>query len=74
LEISRNLYGENHVAVASILTNLAGLYAHKCDLPKAEEFYFRSIKINVTLFGENNQSVATSMSNLGSLYFAMEIY
>ena len=72
LEISRNLYGENHVAVASILTNIAGLYVAKCDLPKAEEFYLRSIKIDLTLFGENNQSLATSLSNLGSLYFAME--
>ena len=38
------------------------------NLPKAEEFYLKSLKIRQNLFGENHSNVATSYNNLGSLY------
>ena len=53
-----------HVA----FNNLGSLYDNMGNLPKAEEFYLKSLKIYQNLFGENHSSVATSFNNLGILY------
>ena len=38
------------------------------NLPKAEEFYLKALKIRLNLFGENHSDVAASFNNLAILY------
>ena len=38
------------------------------NLPKAEEFLLKALKIRQNLFGENHMDVADSLNNLGILY------
>ena len=48
--------------------NLGFLYDNVGNLPKAEDFHLKSLKIRQNLFGENHSNVAGSYNNLGSLY------
>ena len=48
--------------------NLGSLCENMGNLPKAEEFYLKSLKIYENLFGENHSDVAMSYNNLGGLY------
>ena len=38
------------------------------NLPKAEEYYLKSLKIRQNLFGEDHCDVAMSLHNLGCFY------
>ena len=62
---------ENHSDVAMSLNNLGALYYNMGNLPKAEEYYIKSLKIRQNLFGENHSDVATCLNNLGILYINM---
>jgi len=66
-----NLFGENHSTVATSMNNLASLYEKIGDLPKAEDFFLKSIKIFRMLLGENHHKVATGLHNLASLHTIM---
>ena len=56
---------------ADVFNTLACLFDDKGDLPKAEEYYLKSLKILQNIFGTNHSDVADSLNNLGSLYDKM---
>lgn len=51
-----------------ILNNFAKLYENMGDLPKAEEYYKKSLKVYQCIFGNEHSNVAHIFNNLGMLY------
>jgi len=55
-------------AEGDVLNSLGVLCQNMGNLPKAEEFFLKALKIRLNLFGENHYDVGDSLNNLGLLY------
>ena len=68
LDIGKNVLGDNHHDVATILNNLAALYKYQGRYMEAEPLYQQSLVIDKEKLGDNHPYVATSLNNLAALY------
>ena len=67
LATRRELFGEEHVEVASSLSDLAGLMWERGDYQAAEPYFRDALEIHCQLLGREHLSVASDMSNLALL-------
>jgi tetratricopeptide (TPR) repeat protein len=74
LRLSEERLGAEHPDLASILTNLAGLYYAQGRYPEAEPLYRRSLEIQEKVLGPEHPEVATSLNNLAALYHSQGRY
>jgi tetratricopeptide (TPR) repeat protein len=74
LEKRIRLLGEQHLDVATSLSNLAQLYYLQGRYDEAEPLYCSVLKMDTSLFGEENLYVAISLNNLAQLYSSQERY
>ena len=72
LEAKKNVYGEQHHDVATILGNLGNLYANIGDSQKAEQYYLQALEIYKNLFGENHVRYAHILHCMGTTYYDQE--
>ncbi|NEO41912.1 MAG: tetratricopeptide repeat protein [Moorea sp. SIOASIH] len=68
LEIRQEIWGEDHLDVATSLNNLALLYQSQGRYPEAEPLYEQALALTKKLFGQDHPDVATSLNNLAALY------
>ena len=74
LKIGKNVLGDNHPDVATILNNLAALYKYQGRYMEAEPLYQQSLVIDKEKLGNNHPNVATSLNNLAALYSSQGRY
>ncbi|MCL2924541.1 MAG: tetratricopeptide repeat protein [Trichodesmium sp. MAG_R04] len=74
LKIGKNVLGNNHPDVATILNNLAALYKYQGRYMEAEPLYQQSLVIDKEKLGNNHPNVATSLNNLAALYSSQGKY
>ncbi|NEQ59034.1 MAG: tetratricopeptide repeat protein [Moorea sp. SIO4A1] len=67
LEIRQEIWGEDHLDVATSLNNLALLYQSQGRYPEAEPLYRQALALTKKLFGQDHPDVATSLNNLAAL-------
>ena len=68
LAIRKRILGENHLDVATNLSNLARLYRNQGRYTEAEPLYKQSLELYKRLLGENHPLIATALNNLALLY------
>ncbi|MCI9082757.1 MAG: tetratricopeptide repeat protein [Lachnospiraceae bacterium] len=67
-EIKVKLLGTEHLEIAGIDHELAGVYANRGKYAEAEELYKKSLRIRKKILGEEHPSTAASYHNLGGVY------
>ena len=70
LAIYEQQFGSTHLAMAPILSNLAGLYKIRSEHAKAEPLYLRALMICEQELGSYHHDTSTILSNLAELYRA----
>lgn len=68
LEITGNVFGEEHASTANALNGLAIIARAKGDYNRATAFRLRAMEINKTLFGEEASRYAVDLNNLAEVY------
>jgi len=68
LEMRKNIFGEEHPAVADSLNHLGNVYADQGEFQKAIDCYTRSLDLRRSHFGEEHPDVARSLNSLGTVY------
>ncbi|NIM18544.1 MAG: tetratricopeptide repeat protein [Candidatus Aminicenantes bacterium] len=68
LKIDRNVYGQEHPAVAIRLNNLGEAWRVLGEPKKAIEYYEQALTIFKKVYGENHPNVASALNNLGVIY------
>jgi CII-binding regulator of phage lambda lysogenization HflD len=63
-KIDREVYGENHLEIATDLNNLAGLYQSTGRSAEAETLYVRALEILEQSLGNNHPNTQTVRKNL----------
>lgn len=71
LELREKALGPNNVAVASSLTQLAGVYLAMGDYAPIEPLVLRALKIREEFFGAESLSFAKALNNLAVFYREM---
>ncbi|MCG8409446.1 MAG: CHAT domain-containing protein [Phycisphaerales bacterium] len=74
LEIYHNVYGNEHVKVAAVLNNLAGIFHDRNHYDKAEKFYRESLEMRQRLLGAHHPDVILGLNNLADLYHSKGDY
>jgi tetratricopeptide (TPR) repeat protein len=69
LKLRRGILGEEHVAVAESLHNLAKALINQGQLAEAEAAERRALAVQLSLLGEENTNVATTLNGLGNVLF-----
>jgi serine/threonine-protein kinase len=67
LDINRQLYSDQHVAVATDLANIGETLYYKEDLAGAESHYRQALAMREALLESDSVDIAESLSNLGLL-------
>jgi tetratricopeptide (TPR) repeat protein len=67
LQMRRNLLGDQHVDVATSMSNLGGLLVEKRELQEAEQLYRRALEIVREQLGEDHPAVAGILNNLANV-------
>jgi hypothetical protein len=60
--------GKEHPRVATILGNLAKLYAVEGNYTQSEQLYLRSLAIQKKTLGPDHPAVALTLKNMADLY------
>lgn len=68
LSTARNRLGENHLAVAESLHNLAIIYMNQGRYVEAEPLYVRSLELSQRLLGKKHREIANILHDLAGLY------
>ena len=68
VELSEELYGENHPDTATSYDNIGCAYDSKGDYDTALEYYNKALAIRQQVLGENHSDTATSYNNIGVVY------
>jgi tetratricopeptide (TPR) repeat protein len=68
LEIWKKWFGEEHLGVAQIINNLAGLYLVQERYDEAEPLFKQTIELRKRLLGSKHPAVARCLNNLAELY------
>jgi len=71
IKLSEAEFGENHVATAALINNLAVFHKELRQYEEAEPLYERALQIRRDQLGPNHLDVAQSLNNLAVLYLAM---
>ena len=61
-------YGQEHLEVATTLTNLGNTYRELKDYEKAKELFERALKTLERHYGQDHFGVAITLTNLGNVY------
>ncbi|MBD2104697.1 tetratricopeptide repeat protein [Leptolyngbya sp. FACHB-261] len=69
LSAVKTRFGNEHLAVATSLNNLALLYYSQGRYSEAEALYKQALELTQRLLGDEHLAVATSLNNLASLYY-----
>lgn len=73
-EIKVKLLGTEHLEIAGIDHELAGVYANRGKYAEAEELYRKSLRIRKKVLGEEHLDTAASYHSLGRVYESQEEY
>ena len=68
MEIGKKILGSEHLKMAVIYNDLAGLYKSQGKYKEAEELYKKAISIDKKILGENHIDTAIDYNNLAQLY------
>ncbi len=68
LEATKDRFGNQHLATATSLNDLAYIYKTQGRYSEAEPLYLRALDIRVSLLGQEHTSVAQSLNNLAAIY------
>lgn len=71
IKLSEAEFGENHVATAALINNLAVFHKELGQYEEAQPLYERALQIRRDQLGPNHLDVAQSLNNLAVLYLAM---
>ncbi len=74
LLLRENLFGLEHLDVASSLNNLATVYEEQGKYSQAEQLFRQALVIREQLLGPEHPTVATSLNNLARLYLKQDKY
>ncbi len=74
LSMLEKAVGKEHLAVATILYNLAGLYKSQGLYAKAEPLYQRALDIEEKALGKEHPDVANSLNNLAEVYRSQGLF
>ena len=74
LEIRTKALGQEHLDVATTLSDLATVFWRKGDLAKAQTYHERALAIREKQLGPDSPVVANSLHNLGTLFYSMGKY
>ena len=74
LEINREIYGEEHGAVAANYNNIGNVYLAIGQHKQAKEFYDKALNIRMKLYGEEHGDVAVSYNNSGNVFNSIGQY
>ncbi len=69
VELSEELYGDNHGKTADSYDNIGLVYRNKGDYDKAFEYYNTALAIRKQVLGENHPDTAGSYNNIGGVYY-----
>ena len=61
-------YGNDHIEVATIYNNIAGVYQDQEKLDEALEWYFKDLLISVKALGTEHAGVAATYYNIGTVF------
>lgn len=74
IEISKNIFGENHQDTLGALDNLGTYYLAKNEFAQAETILRQVYDKRTQLFGPDFRHTLYSIENLGDLYYAQQAY
>lgn len=74
LELSKDIYGENHLDTAVYYKNLAYVYGCQGNYEKGKELYKRSLQILEDLLEKNHLDIAESYQGVAYMYLFQEKY
>lgn len=69
LNIEKDIYGENHIRVATFYNNLGGAWSKKGKYDDAIKHLAKALKIYADNFGEDHPHLAHQFNNLGLLWY-----
>ena len=73
IALRKQLLGEEHLDVASIMLDLAAIYNTQALYEKAEAIFLKALAIKQKILGEEPE-IATNLVNLASIYYAQRRY
>ena len=73
IDLTKEVYGANHIEYAESLNNLAWIYKN-IDNSKAEPVFRQVLEIRKCVLGENHVEYATTLDTLARVYEAMGAY
>ncbi len=68
LELKKDIYGVEHLEVATILNNIGDIHFKDKNYSDAEVNYLRALKLSQKLLGTDHLQVALNMHSLGDVY------
>lgn len=71
LPIAENVYGQDHIEVATIINNLGAVLMDMGEMERAKEHYERALEIDENALPSDNPAVARDVNNLGLVLMAM---
>ncbi|AFZ48869.1 tetratricopeptide repeat protein [Dactylococcopsis salina] len=74
LTLYKEAVGEDHLAVAQTLNNLAVLYENQGRYSEVEPLYQQALAIQKRALGDDHPNVASSLNNLAGLYYRQGRY
>lgn len=74
MQIAKTIYGDSHVDLAAVYSNLSCAYQSIGCVEQAFEFAIKGLEIRRKLLGNMHPDVALSLHNLATLYISNEKY
>ncbi|MDN4502929.1 tetratricopeptide repeat-containing protein [Alteromonadaceae bacterium BrNp21-10] len=74
IEVSKNVYGEDHKDTLGALDNLGTYYLDNNEFARAEDIFRQVYQRRKQLFGVDFRHTLYSIENLGDLYYAQQAY
>ena len=74
LDLTRRVYGENHIEMATAYNNIGTIYYIQQDIGRAAEYFIRSAGIIERNFGPDHSRLGAALNNAGLCYYGLENY
>nr|WP_277601502.1 tetratricopeptide repeat protein [Thalassotalea sp. G2M2-11] len=74
IEVSKNIYGEDHKDTLGALDNLGTYYLDNGEFAQAEKIFRQVYQRRKALFGADFRHTLYSIENLGDLYYAQKLF
>ena len=68
LAIREKVLGREHPDTATTYNNIAGVYVHQGDYPRAREWYQKALAIREKVLGREHPDTATTYNNIAGVY------